>query len=213
MNWVTATLGTAIGKKLLMSLTGLCFCLFLLGHLAGNMLLLSGADAFNAYAARLQSLGPVLRAAEAGLIVLALVHVGMGLYLFYQNLRARPVRYRVNASGGGQTLGSATMPYTGVLILAFLLFHLVQFTFVDKGDAGVYALVAAAFSSPFYVGLYIAAVAVVGVHVSHGFWSAFQTLGLNHVKYFGLLRAASLVLAVVLGAGFAFLPVFVGWVA
>jgi succinate dehydrogenase / fumarate reductase cytochrome b subunit len=213
MNWMAATFGTAIGKKLLMSVSGLCFCLFLLGHLAGNLLLISGADAFNAYAAKLQGLGPVLRLAEAGLILLALVHIGTGLYLFYQNLRARPVRYRVNASGGGQTLGSATMPYTGVLILAFLLFHLLQFTFVDKGDLGVYALVAAAFSSPFYVGLYIAAVAVAGLHVSHGFWSAFQTLGLNHVKYFGLLRAASLVLALGLGAGFAFLPVFVGWVA
>jgi succinate dehydrogenase / fumarate reductase cytochrome b subunit len=63
------------------------------------------------------------------------------------------------------------------------------------------------------VGLYIAAVSVVGVHVSHGFWSAFQTLGLNHEKYFGLLRAVSVVLAVGLGAGFAFLPVFVGWVS
>jgi succinate dehydrogenase / fumarate reductase cytochrome b subunit len=158
-------------------------------------------------------LGMLLRFAEAGLIVLALLHVGTGLYLFYQNLRARPVRYRVDASGGGQTLGSATMPYTGVLILVFVVFHLLHFTFVDKSDAGVYALVSEAFSSPFYVGLYIAAVSVVGVHVSHGFWSAFQTLGLNHEKYFGLLRAVSVVLAVGLGAGFAFLPVFVGWVA
>jgi succinate dehydrogenase / fumarate reductase cytochrome b subunit len=213
MNWLTATFGTAIGKKLFMSLTGLVFCLFLAGHLAGNLLLLKGADAFNAYAARLQGLGPLLRLVEAGLVFFALVHVVTGLYLFYRNLRARPERYRVNASGGGQTLGSATMPYTGVLILAFVVFHLAQFTFVDKGDTGVYALVAAAFSQPFYAGLYILAVVIVAVHVSHGFWSAFQTLGLNHVKYYGLLRAASVVLAVVLGAGFGFLPVFVGWMA
>jgi succinate dehydrogenase / fumarate reductase cytochrome b subunit len=213
MSWLVGTFGTAIGKKLFMSVTGLCFCLFLVGHLAGNTLLLSGADAFNAYAAKLQSLGALLRIMEAGLIFFAVVHVGTGLYLFYQNLQARPVRSRANASGGGQTLGSATMPYTGVLILAFLLFHLVQFTFVDKGDAGVYALVAAAFAQPFYVGLYILAMAVVGVHVSHGFWSAFQTLGMNHDKYFGLLRMGSVVFAVVLAAGFAFLPVFVGWVA
>jgi succinate dehydrogenase / fumarate reductase cytochrome b subunit len=213
MNWLTATFGTAIGKKLFMSLTGLCFCLFLVGHLAGNLLLLKGADAFNAYAAHLQALGPVLRLVEGGLVFFALVHVVTGLVLFYQNLRARPARYRVNASGGGQTLGSATMPYTGVLILAFVVFHLVQFTFVAKDEGGVYALVAAAFSQPFYVGLYILAVTIVAVHVSHGFWSAFQTLGLNHVKYYGALRTVSVVLAVVLGAGFAFLPVFVGWVA
>ncbi|HDI61120.1 MAG TPA: succinate dehydrogenase cytochrome b subunit [Desulfobacteraceae bacterium] len=211
MNWLTATFGTAIGKKLFMSLTGLIFCLFLVGHLAGNLLLLAGADTFNAYAAHLQGLGPLLRVMEAGLVFFALVHVATGLLLFYQNQRARPVRYRVNASGGGQTLGSATMPYTGVLILGFLLFHLVQFTFTAKGEGGVYALVAAAFSQPFYVGLYILAMVVVAVHVSHGFWSAFQTLGLNHGKYFGFLRAASVVLAVVLGAGFGFLPVFVGW--
>ena len=110
MHWITETIGTAIGKKVLMALSGLCFCGFLGAHLAGNLLLVKGADAFNAYADRLQSLGALLRLAEAGLIVLALLHVGTGLYLFYQNFRARPVRYRVNATAGGQTLGSATMP-------------------------------------------------------------------------------------------------------
>ena len=213
MHWLTETYGTAIGKKVGMALSGLCFCGFLAAHLAGNLLLVKGADAFNGYADKLQSLGALLRVAEAGLIGLALLHVGTGLVLFYQNLRARPVRYRVNATAGGQTLGSATMPYTGLLLLAFIVFHLLHFTFVDKSGTTVYALVAEAFSRPFYVGLYIAAVVVAAVHVSHGFWSAFQSLGLNHVKYFGLVRAAGLVLALVVGAGFGFLPVYVGWMS
>jgi succinate dehydrogenase / fumarate reductase cytochrome b subunit len=213
MHWFLETYGTAIGKKAAMALSGLCFCLFLAGHLAGNLLLIQGADAFNAYAERLQSLGVLLRVAEAGLIVLAVLHVGMGLYLFYQNRRARPVRYRVNATAGGQTLGSATMPYTGLVLLGFIVFHLMHFTFVDKSATTVYALVAEAFSRPVYVGLYIAAVVVAAVHVSHGLWSAFQSLGLNHGKYFGLVRAGALVFAVVVGAGFGFLPVYVGWMA
>ena len=210
MDWIAETLGTAVGKKLLMAASGLCFCVFLSAHLAGNLLLLSGADAFNGYADKLQALGMVLRAAEAGLIVLALVHVGTGLWLFYQNFQARPVRYKVKATAGGQTLASATMPYTGLVLLGFVVFHLLHFTFVDKTATGVYALVAAAFSQPLVAGLYIAAVVVAGLHVSHGFWSAFQTLGLNHVKYFGLIRAASLVFGLVVGAGFGFLPIYVG---
>ena len=213
MHWFTETIGTAIGKKVLMALSGLCFCGFLAAHLAGNLLLVKGADAFNAYADKLQSLGALLRVAEAGLIVLALVHVGTGLYLFYQNWRARPVRYRVNATAGGQSLGSATMPYTGLLLLGFIVFHLLHFTFVDKSATTVFALVAEAFSHPVYVGLYIAAVGVAAVHVSHGFWSAFQSLGLNHGKYFGLVRGLGLAFALAVGAGFGFLPVYVGWLS
>ena len=108
---------SSIGKKVLMSVTGLSFVGFLLAHLAGNLTITSGADAFNGYAARLHALGPLLRGAELVLLALFLVHVTCAGVLFYQNYRARPSRYCVDRRAGGRTLGSATMPYTGVLII------------------------------------------------------------------------------------------------
>ena len=209
MNWVTGTFGASVGKKVLMALTGLSFCGFLAAHLAGNLTLYGGREAFNGYAAHLHSLGPLLTVAEFGLLTLALVHVVTGLLLVYQNFMARPKRYAVNARAGGRTIGSATMPYTGVLILMFVIFHLANFHFVDKTHTTIFDIVSRAFSSPLYVGIYITAMVVVALHVSHGFWSLFQTLGANHPKYMPLIMAASVVFAVVVGVGFGFLPIYV----
>jgi succinate dehydrogenase / fumarate reductase cytochrome b subunit len=213
MNWVTGTFGASIGKKVMMAVTGLSFCLFLAAHLAGNLTLYGGREAFNGYAAHLHSLGPLLTVAELGLLALALVHVVTGLLLVYQNFMARPERYQVSARAGGRTIGSATMPYTGVLILMFVIFHLANFHFVDKSHTTIFDIVRGAFSSPVYVGLYIAAMVVVALHVSHGFWSLFQTLGANHPKYMPLIMAASVVFAVVVALGFGFLPVYVAMLA
>lgn len=209
MNWVFGTVGTSIGKKVMMALTGLAFCGFLVAHLAGNLTLYGGRAAFNGYAEHLHALGPLLTVAEVGLLTLALVHVVTGLLLVYQNYMARPDRYAVNARAGGRTIGSATMPYTGVLILLFVIFHLANFSFVDKSNTTIFDIVRGAFSSPVYVGLYILAMLVVALHVSHGFWSLFQTLGVNHPKYMPLIMAGSVVFAVVVAVGFGFLPVYV----
>lgn len=209
MNWVIESAGTSIGKKVLMALTGLGFIGFIGGHLAGNLTLYAGADAFNSYAAHLHSLGPLVTAAELGLLSMAAVHVTCGLWLFFQNLSARPARYVVNRRAGGRTIGSATMPYTGVLIAAFVVFHLLNFHFVDKTHTTIFAIVSTAFSSPVYVALYIFAMVVVAVHVSHGLWSAFQTLGASHPKYTPAVMALSVAFAVAVGVGFGFLPVYV----
>ena len=95
MNWFTNTMGSSIGKKLLMAVTGLCFCGFLAMHLAGNLTIYGGGEAFNAYAEKLHSLGALLTVSEFGLLFFALVHVGMGLLLFFENRKARPVSYAV----------------------------------------------------------------------------------------------------------------------
>ena len=120
------TLWSSIGKKLLMALTGLAFCGFLAGHLAGNLTIYGGKDAFNSYAEHLHALGPVLTLAEWGLLLFAVVHVCTGLILFYQNFRARTSRYVVNKKAGGRTIGSMTMPYTGILLLGFIILHLIK---------------------------------------------------------------------------------------
>jgi len=210
MDWVIKTLGTAVGKKLLMAVTGLSFCGFLGAHLAGNLTLYSGADAFNSYAEHLHSLGPLLTVAELGLMTLFAVHVVTGLILWLQNRKARPERYAVDHSAGGRTLGSRTMPYTGLLILLFIIYHLMNFHFVDKSRTTIYAIVSGTFANPVQMVLYIAAMVVVAVHVSHGFWSLFQTLGANHPKYMPAIKVVGLVFALIVGVGFGFIPIYVG---
>jgi succinate dehydrogenase / fumarate reductase cytochrome b subunit len=210
MDWLIKTVGTSVGKKLLMAVTGLAFCGFLAAHLAGNLTLYGGADAFNSYAEHLHSLGPLITVAELVLLALFLVHVLTGLILFYQNVKARPQRYAVDHSAGGRTVGSRTMPYTGVLILLFILYHLMNFHFVDKSHTTIFAIVSGAFANPIQMILYMAAVIVVAVHVSHGVWSLFQTFGANHPKYMPAIRLLGMVFAVAVGVGFGFIPVYVG---
>ena len=209
MNWFVNTLGSSIGKKLLMALTGLSFVGFLVVHLVGNLTLYGGPGVFNSYVGHLLSLGPVITVAEIGLCALGLVHVCTGLLLFYGNLQARPVRYQVNKNAGGRTLGSATMPYTGLIMLAFLVMHLFTLRFADKAGTTLYDIVATIFSHPFYVIIYLFVMAVVAVHISHGFWSLFQTLGANHPKYMPLIQALGIVASVAFGVGFGFIPLFI----
>jgi succinate dehydrogenase / fumarate reductase cytochrome b subunit len=209
MNWFPAALGSSVGKKLMMALTGLAFIGFLAAHLAGNLTIYGGKAAFNGYAEKLQSLGPLLNLFRAGLITFAGVHVLTGLYLFLLNRKARPVGYHTHASAGGRTLSSRTMPYTGLIILAFVVFHLFHFTFVDKSATTIFDLVAAAFKQPLVMLLYAALMIVVALHVRHGFWSAFQTLGANHPKYMPAVSAVSVAAGLVVGLGFGLLPVFI----
>ena len=208
MNWMIQTLWSSIGKKLLMALTGLAFCGFLAGHLAGNLTIYGGKDAFNSYAEHLHALGPVLTLVEWGLLFFAVVHVCTGLTLFYQNFSARTSRYVVNKRAGGRTIGSMTMPYTGILLLAFIIFHLINFHFVDKTNTTIYQIVAQAFESPLYVVLYILAMIVAALHVSHGLWSAFQTIGANHMKYMPFIMALSIIFSLAVGFGFGIIPIY-----
>lgn len=211
-NWFIKTLSSSIGKKLMMALTGLAFCGFLTVHLIGNLFLYSGKDAFNSYAEHLHSLGPLVNVAEMGLLTFAAIHIGTGLILFLQNLRARPERYAVKKNGGGRTIGSSTMPYTGLLMLLFIVFHLVDFHFADKSFRTIFEIVSQAFSNPVVVFMYVAAMAVVAIHVSHGFWSAFQTLGASHPKYMPALMKLSIIFSILVGAGFGLIPIYMSFI-
>lgn len=213
MNWFINTFKSSVGKKIMMSITGLSFCGFLAGHLGGNLSIYGGKDMFNSYAEHLHSLGVLLTFAEWGLLTFAVIHVLTGLILFYQNYKARPVRYKVDKRAGGRTLGSATMPYTGILLLLFVVFHLANFHFVDKTDTTIYTIVSEAFGNPVLILIYVAAVIVAAIHISHGLWSAFQTLGANHPKYMPLIRTLSLVFALIVGIGFGALPIYFSIIA
>ena len=213
MNWLANTLLSSIGKKLMMAITGLCFCGFLAGHLAGNLTIYMGKDAFNSYAEHLHSLGPIITVVEWILLFLAFVHIVTGTTLFYQNFRARPVRYSVNKRAGGRTIGSGTMPYTGFILIFFIVLHLINFHFIDKTDTTIYQIVHSAFASFTYVVIYVFAMIVAAIHISHGLWSAFQTLGANHVKYSPFIRGLSYIFSLIIVLGFGFLPIYLAYMA
>jgi succinate dehydrogenase / fumarate reductase cytochrome b subunit len=208
MHWITNFFGSSIGKKLLMAFTGLCFISFLSVHLAGNLTLYGGKELFNSYAEHLHSLGPIILFAEWGLVFLAVIHVLTGTLLFFQNLNARPDRYKMNKQAGGRTWSSITMPYTGFIILLFVIFHLLNFHFIDKTHTTIYQIVSAAFQSCIYILIYIAAMVVVALHIRHGFWSLFQTFGANHPKYMTIVMGTSVALSLVFGIGFGLLPIY-----
>ena len=208
MQWIVNFFGSSMGKKLLMAMTGGCFIGFLSAHLSGNLTLYGGGDMFNSYAEHLHDLGPLVTLAEWGLLTLALVHITTGTILFFQNFMARPQRYHMNKWAGGRTISSASMPYTGFVIIVFVIFHLLNFHFVDKSTTTIYEIVVNAFQSSAYVILYIAAMVIVALHIRHGFWSLFQTLGANHPKHMPLIMGASIILSLIFGFGFGYLPIY-----
>lgn len=209
-------ISSSIMKKQLMGITGLALCGFLITHLLGNFLIFVGPDAFNLYAYKLTST-PLIYVAEAGLLAIFLTHMGLAARLTIENKMARPVGYYMTqATGRGLTFASSTMPWTGIGIGVFVVLHILHFKFGAHYDVVVdgvemrdlYKLVVEEFQSKAFTFGYIVAMAFVGVHVSHGFWSAFQSLGFNHPKYTPVLKALSLVYALAVFGGFASLPIY-----
>lgn len=197
-----------------MAVTGTLFLLFLAVHLIGNLTIYRGAAAFNAYSEHLHALGPFLTVAEWLLGLAALIHITMGVILFFQNRKARPVRYAVDKSGGGgRTFSSITMPYTGLLILVFVIIHLSTFSrfFVDRTGTTIFQIVSEVFSHTWYRAFYVVSMVIVAFHVRHGLWSAFQTVGANHPKYMPFIEKLSLLFAVIVGVGFGSLPIAISF--
>lgn len=195
-----------------MAVTGLGFIVFLAGHLAGNLTLYISSKAFNDYAHHLHSLQLLVTFAEIGLLIFATIHILTGVTLYFQNLRARPSRYIVNKNAGGRTIGSATMPYTGLLLIIFIVIHLINFHFVDKSSTTIYDIVASAFSKPGYVVFYVIAMIITVMHVSHGFWSAFQTLGIDHPKYTPIIKFVRTLYTFAVGIGLGLIPIYIFFV-
>jgi succinate dehydrogenase / fumarate reductase, cytochrome b subunit len=211
MNWVWQTFSASVGKKQLMAVSGLMFLLFLATHLLGNLSIYAGSAAFVDYAVRLHDLGKLLVVAEVGLVVALIIHVATAVALFFENRRARPVRYAVDKSGGGRTLSSQTMPYTGLLILVFVGVHLANFShhIVDQTSRNIFQIAVAVFSHKGYLAIYLIAMVLLGLHVRHGLWSAFQTVGANHPKYMPFIQKLSIVFAVIVTLGFGSLPIVI----
>jgi succinate dehydrogenase / fumarate reductase cytochrome b subunit len=211
MNWVMRTFSTSVGKKQLMAVTGLLFLLFLTTHLLGNLSIYEGSAAFVSYAEHLHALGNLLVVAEVGMAVALIIHVSTALFLFFENRRARPVKYAVDRSGGGRTFSSQTMPYTGLLILGFIGVHLATFShhFVDQTTRNIFQIAVAVFSNKGYLAIYLLGVLLVAFHVRHGLWSAFQTVGASQPKYMPFIQKLSIVFAVIVALGFGSLPIVI----
>lgn len=207
---------SSIGRKHLVAITGLLLCGFLVGHLSGNLLLLVGPDAFNLYAHKLVSLGALLYVIEAGLALVFLVHLYLAIRLNIENAKARGKYQMKTRTGRGTTFMSATMPYTGLVLLVFLILHLMNLKFgtnyptqvdgVQMRD--IYRTTMEYFSNPGSVAWYVFAMVCAALHTAHGFASAFQSLGLNHPKYYPKIKVISYLYALTVGGGFAFLSIW-----
>lgn len=217
MSWLTDTAKSSIGAKWVMAISGLALFLFLIAHLAGNVLVFSGQDAFNAYAAGLRELPyGLLWVGRIGLVVLFVAHILTGIKLARANRAARPVAYAAKNTVQASR-ASRSMIYTGMLVLIFLLYHLAHFTWrivqntgekVDAlGRVDAYSMVIEGFRQPFIAITYVIAMLILGVHLSHGIASSFQTFGFNHPKYFRFVRNISPVIGWVLALSFISIPV------
>ncbi len=205
-------LESSIGKKIMVAAAGFLLCGFLVTHLAGNLLMFVGGEAFNRYAEALVS-NPLLPLAEAGLVGLFLLHIVLSVRATLANRAARPEGYQVYKGKGARTPGSRTMAVTGLLILAFVVIHVATLKYQVGGAKGpdLFAHVLGWFANPWYSIFYVLAVAGVGLHLSHGVQSALQTFGVNHPRYTPALKKAGLAFAVLIFAGFASLPVYFGF--
>ena len=206
MGWIISLYSSSIGKKSIMAASGLLLSLFLLAHLIGNSTTFLGRETFNAYAEKLHSMGALILVFEFCLLALFLIHIFTGIILYLENLQARPSRYSVSTSEGGRSWGSRTMPYTGVIILVFIIVHLMNFHFTDK-SVPVADMVRELLSIPALALFYIVSLLAVAMHLSHGAWSLFQSIGLNHDKYNGLLLKGALAFSILVGAVFILIPV------
>lgn len=209
---------SSIGSKFIIALTGLFLVIFLIAHLAGNLLFIAGPAAFNEYSHKLVS-NPLVYVAELGLLVIFALHIVKTVGLVVGSYAARPQGYakrrwaKTKNSNSRKSVSSSTMIVTGTIMLLFVITHLVTFKFgpyyeTPDGIRDIYRLQLAVFSNPGYVAFYIVAMGVILFHLWHGVTSAMQSFGINSAIWSPRLQWLGRGLAVALGLGFAILPVY-----
>jgi succinate dehydrogenase / fumarate reductase cytochrome b subunit len=205
----TTTAAISILKKALMALTGLLWFGYVIAHLLGNSLLWAGPEQFNGYAKWLAA-NPLVIPAEIVLVVTLLVHACTAWRVTNENYEARPQRYVVKVpSSGSSTFASRTMWYGGVILLIFLIVHVWMFKYGDHSGAhGLWGLVVRSFKNPWIALMYIVAMVPLGFHLSHGFSSAFQSLGVLPSHWRPTMRAGGQYLGWVIAGGFMLLTLW-----
>lgn len=220
--WLMTLLSSSIGQKFVMGITGLLLCGFLIVHLAGNLLVYVGADSYNKYAHELHSM-MLLPVAEIGLFLLLFAHIALAFKLTRDNHAARQITYQEQQSKIAEppSIFSRTpmgrtsqwMFISGSIILAFLVMHMIDMKLhanptVNYKDASPYDIIVQVLGSSLSAPIYIVGTIILGFHLSHGFWSAFQSLGLNHPKYMPWIKKLAILFAIVIAVGFVSLPIW-----
>lgn len=213
MRWLGNALASSVGKKTVMGLTGLLLVGFLLEHLYGNLGLMppfgdDHGERFTEYRDGLHSFGIWLNFAEVGLAALFLCHAYLGIRLSLENREARKQGYAVRNDRGAKTFGSGSMFITGALLLGYLIKHITDFRLNDEYQEAPFETIAATLSQPGNALIYVVAMLVLALHLSHGFQSAFQSLGFNHPRWTPILRVTGYALALAFAGGFALIPLY-----
>jgi succinate dehydrogenase / fumarate reductase cytochrome b subunit len=216
-----SALNSQVGRKIMTGITGVGLMLFLIGHLAGNLSIFGSAEAFNSYTHKLESLGPLLYVIEAGLAFFFLYHTVLGVSIWLQRRKARPEGYNTYKTKGGpshQSLASRSMIITGSVILIFLVLHIIHFKFgadysttlEGVGEArDLRKLVIEEFQKTWVVVGYVFVLALAVLHLSHGFWSAFTSLGMKHGDTSKKVQMGAYIFAIVIMLGFMFIPLYI----
>lgn len=210
MNRLVRLAGASVGRKLVAATTGFLLIAFLFGHLFGNLKVFQGQEALNDYAAFLQG-HPLVWVFRVGLLSVFVVHVWATLSLARENRAARPVRYRKYRPLAA-TVSSRYMAVSGLLLVAFVIYHLLHFTFGVFGPPGaafaqaherldVYSMVVESFRNPWISVSYVVAMMILGLHLLHGATSAFQTFGVHHESYLTLVKGFGLTVVALLVFG------------
>jgi succinate dehydrogenase / fumarate reductase cytochrome b subunit len=205
------------GKKAAMAVSGCILFLFVVGHLIGNLQIYEGPDKLNRYAVFLRSMPALLWGVRIVLLAMVLLHIWSSIQLAARNLNARPVGYRMKKATGS-SYASRTMYWSGPIILTFIIYHLLDFTFGKVNPhyepGNVYGNVVASFQVIPIAAFYIIAMLLLCMHLYHGLWSMFQSLGISHPRYTPVLRKGAAVVATLIAAGNISIPVAVlsGWI-
>lgn len=231
----SALLKSSLAKKYWMAFTGLFLCVFLVGHLAGNLQLLSGAegarDQFNEYALFMTT-NPVVRILSIVTFASILFHAIDGVILTINNRKARPQGYVSFKPATNSTWSSRNMGILGTVILAFIVIHLVNFwgemkfgglddttytTAAGEEVKDLYSLTIRTFQDAefglIWAVIYLIAMIAIGFHLYHGFSSGFQSLGLNHPRYNSIIRKIGIfVFAILIPLLFAIIPFYIYFV-
>ena len=204
--------GTTVGKKVVMALTGVVGVGYLVAHMLGNLQVFEGVEKINAYAALLKSNAALLWAARSVLMAAVILHIIAAYQLARISRKSRPVGYR-RWRAVGSDFASRTMRWTGPLVGLFIIYHLLHFTtgaaHPDFSERNVYHNIVSGFRVWYVSAIYIVAMLALSLHLYHGAWSMFESLGINHPKYNRLIRALATTVTVAVVAGFISIPLAV----
>ena len=195
-----------------MAVSGMILFLFVLGHLVGNLQIYEGPEKLNNYARFLRSMPALLWGVRITLLVTVLLHIWSSVQLALLKFDARPTGY-VKKKATQSSYASRTMYWSGPIILAFVIYHLLDFTFGTVNpnfqEGNVYANVIASFQLVPVSAFYIVAMLLLCMHLYHGLWSMFQSLGFSHPRYTPMLKRGAAVVAILIAAGNISIPVSV----